>query len=636
MNLEHPKNLPVDAFFDQQPQPAFWMVPVLDTSSRITDFEYRYCNQEFYTYTGLTPEGVLGNFVSVSPVIADPNARKKLFQELLNVFETGERMQAWLFNPSLNKYYSYTRNRIAGGVLTVLQDRTEEHKMTQQLENQKHLMDNILTHSSNGISVGEMIKDESGKIVDVRTILANKAAIGFTGIPEEKYLTKTASELDPSFIRSAYFKQCVQCMETGEPFLTQYYLQSIGRWLEVSVSRMDNEHQIYIFTDVTSAKQVQLKLERTASQLQTIINRTQSGIVSLAPIQGEQGEIVDFRFVLVNKTLAAYIHQKPEDLIGEPGSKWFTAYLTNGLFDLFRDTYLNKKVNRFDYHYNADGIDAWIDMMCTRFDHEVLVTFTDYTPVKKLQLQLEQKVDELKRSNKSLEEFAYASSHDLKEPIRKINVFASRLKQLLVTRGEKEEIFFVDRIENAAQRMDLLVDDLLTLSQVSQGGGTKERIDLGAKLRRVAEDLELVIQEKAATIEIGPLPTIHGYRRQIQQLFQNLLSNALKYSKPDTAPVITITSRLINRHEAEVPLPASAALAQYHLIEVQDNGIGFAPENTEKIFQLFQRLHGKTEYEGTGIGLSIARKVAENHQGYIWAESEEGKGAKFKVLLPAE
>jgi signal transduction histidine kinase len=635
MNLEKIEEHLVVSFFEQQPQPAFWMTPVWGPDQQIIDFEYRYCNQEFYAYTGLTPEQVMGNRLFNSPAISDHDHRKRLFKEILDVYFNGQRMQSWLYNTDLKRYYSYTRNRVEDGVLTVLQDRTEEYRMMNQLEEQKSLLDNILKHSSNGISVGEVVRDANGKIADFRTLIANDAAVMLTGLPKALYLSKTGSELDPAFTRSAYFHKCVHCMETGEPFITQYFLESARRWLEVSVSKMDENRQIYIFTDVTSVKEAQMAIEHSEAQLQAIIDRTQSGILTARPVTSESGEIIDFRFVLANRALAAYVGQQPEALVGELGSRWFAGYMSNGLFDLFCDSYINNKVNRYDYHYNADGIDAWIDLMCTRYEDVVLVTFADYTPVKQLQLQLEQKVEELRRSNKNLEEFAYAASHDLKEPIRKINFFSDRLKSRLAERQDSEETALVERMEKAAQRMGLLVDDLLDYSHVSRGIDKWEEIDLNQKVAKVLEDLELTVQDKKATIEVGSLPTIRGHRRQMQQLFQNLLSNALKYSKEDVLPVISITSREVSGSELADSLPVLDPHGRYYLIEVQDNGIGFDQEHAERIFNVFTRLHGKGEYSGAGVGLSIVRKVVENHEGHIWAQSEPGVGSTFKVLLPA-
>ena len=626
----------VVSFFAKQPQPAFWMTPIWDEDQQIIDFEYSYCNEEFYNYTGLEHTKVLGNRLFNSPAISDDDYRRKLFQEILDVYYNGHRTQSWLYNTQLKKYYSYTRNRVEGGVLTVLQDRTEEYRMMQELEEQKNLMDNILKHSSNAISVGEMIRNAEGKIVDVKTILVNDAAVRYTGLPREQYLSKTANELDPGFATSDYFKQCIECMETGKPFLSQYYLEGAHRWMEVSVSKMDANRQIYIFTDVTSIKEAQLALERSAKQLQEIISRTQSGIFTAAPVLDARGEVTDFSFVLVNNTLASYLNKQPEDLVGELGSKWFTGYKSNGLFEVFSDTYLNRTVNRFDFHYNADGIDAWIDMMCTRFDGEILVTFTDYTPVKKMQLEMESLVNDLKRSNANLEEFAHAASHDLKEPIRKIMTFASRLKERMQGRMDELESGMFARMESGAERMAQLVEDLLQYSKLSINSSQLEDVNLNERLQQVLTDLEVQIEEKSAQITIDPLPVVHGYGRQLQQLFQNLVSNALKYSQPEVAPLIHITSGTVAGNEVPGPITEQQQQGRYHLLQVRDNGIGFEQKYAERIFQMFQRLHGRSEYAGTGVGLSIARKVVDNHCGFIMAESEPGKGSTFKVYLPVE
>jgi light-regulated signal transduction histidine kinase (bacteriophytochrome) len=173
--------------------------------------------------------------------------------------------------------------------------------------------------------------------------------------------------------------------------------------------------------------------------------------------------------------------------------------------------------------------------------------------------------------------------------------------------------------------MGNLIDDLLLYSHVSQRPPEMEKVDLNEKVQRVLEDLELDVQEKEAIISVGKLPVVQGYRRQLQQLFQNLISNALKYSKKDVAPRIVITAK-------EVVEKGKS----YHLVTVEDNGIGFEQEYADKIFQMFTRLHGKGEYSGTGVGLSIVKKVVENHNGFIRVESTPGEGSTFNVLLPVE
>jgi signal transduction histidine kinase len=239
---------------------------------------------------------------------------------------------------------------------------------------------------------------------------------------------------------------------------------------------------------------------------------------------------------------------------------------------------------------------------------------------------------ELQRSNSHLEEFAHAASHDLKEPIRKIHFFTDRLKRQLADKLSAEDERMFSRVEDASHRMNSLIDDLLLYSHVSHKPYEKEIINLNEQIKRVLEDLELDIQEKRAIITVHPLPIVHGYKRQLQQLFQNLLTNALKYNSPNEQPQIEITATTAFG-VAEISL---ASDQHYHVITVSDNGIGFEQAQAEKIFQMFQRLHGKNEYEGTGVGLSIARKVAENHNGKITAEGNPGLGARFNVYLPVD
>jgi signal transduction histidine kinase len=279
-------------------------------------------------------------------------------------------------------------------------------------------------------------------------------------------------------------------------------------------------------------------------------------------------------------------------------------------------------------------MDAWIDIMCTPFEQGVLITFIDYTDIKKLQLEMGSLVEELKRSNNNLEEFAHAASHDLKEPVRKIQFFTERLKTKIGDRLNEEELDVLSRMEKATERMRLLIDDLLQYSLVNQRHSEIEEIDLNRKLSLVLEDLEVQIQEKQAKVNVSQLPVVRGYRRQLQQMFQNLVSNALKYSKPGEVPVITITSRQVSGVDSGLNVPSGLWNNQFHLIEVTDNGIGFDQQDAERIFNMFTRLHGKYEYAGTGVGLSIVKKVVENHNGYIRASSTPGKGSTFSILLP--
>lgn len=634
MNLKQDERL-IATFFDEQPQPAFYMVPVwCDDGQKIVDFEYRYCNQEFFVYTGLQPEKVLGNRLFNSPAISVDDYRNKFMLQLTEVYQTGKRVFDKFFNPDLKKYYSFTRNRVQDGVLTVLQDRTEEYLMLQQLEEQTAFTNNILKHSSSGITVTEIIRNSNGEVVDGRTILANEAAQKFLGITHEDYRQKTIAETDPTILTSPVYRKSLHTLQTGDPFQVQYFFEPAQKWIELSVSKMDEDHLINLFTDITATKEAQLQLEQAAERLQAVFNASQSGMFTFAPVKDERGEVVDFTFVITNPSFAAYVGQTPQTLQGAKGSAWFPGYLHNGVFDMYKHTYLTGATLRKELHYCVDGHDLYLDLLSTKVDDEVLVTFTDYSTLKKTQVKLEKLVEDLKRSNAYLEEFAHVASHDMKEPIRKIHTFSDRLKASLADRLNGSEASLFDRMQNAAERMTLLMDDLLSYSHLSLTPKEMEVVDLNRKLGMVLSDLEVLIEEKGADIQIEPLPVIYGYKRQLQQLFQNLLGNALKYSKAGVQPQVRIRSKKVMGADVPVQLPADMLDKDYHLIEVEDNGIGFEQQYAERIFGMFQRLHGRSEYAGTGVGLSIARKVAENHGGFIWAESTPGVGSTFKVLLP--
>jgi light-regulated signal transduction histidine kinase (bacteriophytochrome) len=243
---------------------------------------------------------------------------------------------------------------------------------------------------------------------------------------------------------------------------------------------------------------------------------------------------------------------------------------------------------------------------------------------------------DLARSNVNLGEFAYAASHDLKEPVRKMQVFAARLKHSLSDRLMPAEKHQFDRMEAAALRMASLIDNLLSFSEVSMVKENCENVDFNQLLHVVLEDLELEIEDKKAIVEVDNLFTIKGDKRQLEQAFQNLVGNALKYVKPGVAPLVKIGCSKVMGKETSLQLPEKDDEKTFYCISIKDNGIGFEQEYAERIFNVFTRLHGTAEYQGTGIGLSIVRKVIENHHGHIWAESQPGEGATFKVLLPVD
>lgn len=246
---------------------------------------------------------------------------------------------------------------------------------------------------------------------------------------------------------------------------------------------------------------------------------------------------------------------------------------------------------------------------------------------------LEEKNKELEKMNKELESFTYVSSHDLQEPLRKIQTFAARIieKEYAVL-SEKGKDYF-NRMQSAASRMQQLIEDLLAFSKVNMDERKFENIDLNIIVQEVKNELKDAIEEKQATIITTELCEANVIHFQFRQLMHNLISNALKFSKPETPAHITISSRnIICSKENEINLLPGK---EYCHISFMDEGIGFEPHFNEQIFEVFQKLHGKEEYSGTGIGLAIVKKIVENHNGFITATSELDKGATFDIYIPA-
>jgi PAS domain S-box-containing protein len=238
------------------------------------------------------------------------------------------------------------------------------------------------------------------------------------------------------------------------------------------------------------------------------------------------------------------------------------------------------------------------------------------------------------RSNQNLEQFAYIASHDLQEPLRKIRQFGDLLSQQYETPPGNAKMY-LERMQSAASRMSVLIDDLLTFARISSHKEESLPVSLDEVVNHVLNDLELRIQETNALIEVSPLPTLYGDKAQLGQLFMNLMSNALKFTRAGAIPHITIQHTIIQHTELPSGVKPAKWAACYHHISVSDNGIGFDEKYSQRIFQVFQRLHGKSEYSGTGIGLAICEKVVTSHGGAIAASSKSEIGADFDVYLPA-
>lgn len=313
------------------------------------------------------------------------------------------------------------------------------------------------------------------------------------------------------------------------------------------------------------------------------------------------------------------------DMLGEVTDKWMKAMATGTEYN---DSFLLRRGSDGAYRWhmsrtvalrNEKGeITEWVGTLTDIHDQKVFANELEAIVNERTRALAEKNV-ELEQSNKELESFNYVASHDLQEPLRKIQTFISIIRDRKLQGSEA--VNYMSKIYSSAGRMSQLIQDVLTYSRIA-AEDQFTNVDLNAALENVLADYELLITEKNAVVNKGPLPTINAIHLQIHQLFSNLISNSLKYSKGK--PVITISGKVYFDNKSQKMLE----------LIFSDNGIGFEEQYSEQIFKLFQRLHGKSEFSGTGIGLSICKKIVEQHGGSIWATSAPGQGATFTINLP--
>lgn len=327
-----------------------------------------------------------------------------------------------------------------------------------------------------------------------------------------------------------------------------------------------------------------------------------------------------------------------------PSQENFMKYIHSEDINSFRDsmskmkeneklapiTYRVTRKDRKTRYFRTTG-----RIVTNKFGDEILIgTTSDVTDEVLASLSLEQQNIELEASNKELLAFNYVASHDLQEPLRKIQTFVSRLSDKEYKNLSDNGKEFMVRINSSVERMRILIDDLLQYSRTTKTEKVFEEINLNELLENAKLDLAQSIEEKNAIIESKTLPELKVIPFQIQQLFINLISNSLKYSKADIAPKIKILCKKVIAADEEL-IPKKNK-DRFYKITFTDNGIGFEQEYAEKIFVLFNRLHNKNEYAGTGIGLAICKKIVENHKGFIFAKSKPNGGATFTIYLPED
>jgi signal transduction histidine kinase len=625
-------------WFDEQPDSVIWLVPVFahDKTNSIVDFTIEYCNKIAAAAYGLQPYDLMGESL-LSSTIMDSSARFHVLEQCLHVWNTGEPMEFTDHCLHFDKYYKVQRRKIQEGILSTARDCSHEVKIELRRKEQERIYQQLLDASGDGVLLMEAIRDRNNNIVDFEITFCNKWGRKIAKFPSDA-IGKTLFEVLPHLRNHEQWQLHKKVVETGEPLQFETTFRNADGeeygWFIVSLTKL-GDGVISRYTDISIRRQNEEKIREQKEELQGILNASINAVLACEAVRDKKGHITDLLIGRVNEAFTKVNGINAEVAEGSTFLSLFPGADAAALFAAYAQVITTGVSLRTEMYYCSDNLDGWFDISAVkRGQNGVVISYNDITPVKKTQLELEKKVQELKRSNEILEEFAYASSHDLKEPVRKIHLFADRLKHELRENLTENQLTLFERMERAAKRMTLLIDDLLTYSHVSRGADHFESVDLNEKVKNVLSDLDAEMEEKGAVVTVGHLPLIQGQGRQIEQLFQNLITNAIKYSKPGVTPQVSICACEMSSKGISVAFSAEPANKRYNWIKVRDNGIGFPQADAERIFNVFTRLHGNAEYRGTGVGLSIVQKVVQNHGGLIWAESAVGKGSTFNIVFP--
>ncbi len=586
------------------------------------------------------------------------DAGKEGFRELLDsVYQSGLTYTAFAAPVTLYResgpelayvnfvYEAYREgNDTIAGVIVVANEVTKEVIARQKLEESEHKIRSLVESTPFPIGVYEG--------PDMKISILNQAIIDVWGKGNQDFSGKTYMEVLPELEEQDIYPQLTNVYKTGTPFhardqrvdlvvngelQTFYFHYSFTPLFDSSGKTYGIMNTAADVTDLNIAK---LRLEQSERNIREMVKQAPVAMCILLGRDHVVEIASDKMLELWGKPIASVMQQPIftglpdarnqglEDLLDSVYKTGVAIIANERPVNLLRNGKPETVYQNFVYEPYRDSNGNIIG---------VFAITIDVTPQVLARQQIEAIVKErtqsLEQKNAELSQFAYIASHDLQEPARKISTFIEALERSLGDTIDPRSKSFVSKIERASSRMLALIKDVLTISQLSNQQDKSEPVNLQTILNDVLADYELSIENKNATIVLeADLPTIHAIPVQMSQLFSNLVSNALKFAKENEPLVLKIESRLLNN--ADLPAHKLTTGNDYLKIKFTDNGVGFSPEYSQQIFNIFQRLHGRSEYEGTGIGLAICKKIVENHKGRIFAESEPGAGTVFTILLP--
>ncbi|MGA2109550.1 MAG: PAS domain S-box protein [Syntrophorhabdales bacterium] len=518
-----------------------------------------------------------------------------------------------------------------------LTDITERKQIEQELRESEERYRNLFNTMDEGFCIVEMVFDGSGRPVDYRFLEVNAAFEKQTGLHDAE--GRLMRDLAPDH-EAHWFEIYGKIALTGEPLRFVNEARALNRWYEVYAYRVGKpeERQVAIvFHDITEVKRAEKALQKAHDELEERVRERTAAL-------GRQAELLELAHnaILVRdlESRITFWNHRAEEVYGwtkpEAMGNVTHAFLKTQ-FPVPFDEHMAvlTKEGRWEgelLHTTKDGRRITVlSRQALQRDEAgnplaILEINLDITKTKQAEEEIRRYASQLELRNRELQDFAFVASHDLQEPLRKIQAFGDQLKTGYGDRLDAEGLDYLERMHNAAVRMQALIQALLNYSRVTTKARPFSPTDLALVAREVVDDLEARISAVGGRVVIGDLPKIESDPTQMRQLLQNLVGNALKFHG-DEKPVVKVYGR-----------PGGHGLSRDRHYEIffEDNGIGFDEKYLDRIFTPFQRLHGRGTYEGTGIGLAICRKIVDRHGGSITAKSAPGKGSTFIVTLPAK
>ena len=633
------------AVFDSAPNGIAVMQSIYN-NGKIEDFSILLFNA--YTFQWIGDSDYKGKrYSELFPMVKQTG----ILEKFIEVAETGvtANFERWCTGEGMQNWFRFTAVRQGALLVVTTEDITERklaeiamNKALDTAEKQKRLYDSIANTTPDLVYVFNLA---------YRFTYANKALLNMWGKTEEeaigKGLRENGYEEWHALMHEKEIDEVVATKKSIRGTVSFPHAELGSRVYDYIFGPVFNENGEVeavagITRDITDIKLAEEKLQRSENRLKSVIDQTPAATLVL------RGD--DLVISQINKTMLKMIGFGEEaigvsllklmpELTGQYIWKQVEKVYKEGVnFDQWEVEVSHKRTGVLqDYYYNIAYRPLVEDGHITGMI-QVAIDVTEQVAARKkleesesrfrtLAATLEQQVNartkELHRSNEDLQQFAHVASHDLKEPVRKIKTFTSRLEDHLSGSLDEPAMRFIDRIHVATDRMFMMIDGVLAYSTINEGAQQNELVNLNELIKNIENDLEVALQKIGANIHYEHLPTLEGAPVLLYQLFYNLINNAIKFAQTGVSPQITLSSEIIGTNEDRVVR-----------IALTDNGIGFEPDYASRIFETFTRLNPKDQYEGTGLGLSLCKKIVERHGGQITANGSPDKGATFTITLP--